>query len=59
MGYFPRLVSCRLIRLNPRRGRAEENVLSKDREGEYVQGEYWTVVVGLNQLQNFRHNNNW
>ena len=47
MGYFPWLVSCRLIRLNPgvRWGR-DKNVLCSDWEGEYVHGQSWTVIVG-------------
>ena len=31
----------------------EKNVLCSDWKGEYVQGQSWTVVVGLSQLLNF------
>ena len=49
MGYFPWLVSCRLIRLNPEVWwDREKNVLCSDWEREYVQGQSWTMVVGLN-----------
>ena len=49
MGYFSWLISCRLILLNPGvwRGR-EKDVLRSDCEREYVQGQSWTVVVGIN-----------
>ena len=49
MGYFPWLVSCKLIRLNPGVGRGKEkNFLCSDWEGECVQGQSWTVVAGFN-----------
>ena len=45
--------------LYKKKKKKKRNVLRKDREREYIQGESWTVVVGLNQLQNLRQNNNW
>ena len=36
------------------RGGAEKNVLYRDWEGEYVQGQSWTMVVGFNKVLEFR-----
>ena len=49
MGHFPWLVSSRLIQLNPRVvwGK-EKNVLWSYWDGEYVQGQSWTVILGFN-----------
>ena len=46
MGYFLWLVSFRLIWLNPGcSGADKKNVLCSNWEGEYVQGQSWTVTV--------------
>ena len=43
------LVSCRLVRLNPGMWwSSKKNVLCSVWEGEYVQCNSWTVVVGFN-----------
>ena len=47
------------IRLNIRAWWAEKNVLCSDWKGEYVQGQFWTVVVASNNLLNFEHIINW
>ena len=40
------------------RGGAEKNALRSDWEGEYVQIQFWTVVVEKTQLSNSRYSNN-
>ena len=57
MGYFPWLVSSRLIWLSPGvYWGIEENVLCRNWEGN-VQGQSWTVIMGLNWLLNYQFDN--
>ena len=49
MGYFPPSVQSILIQLDPGLGwGTEKNVLCSDWEGQYAQGQSWTVAVGFN-----------